>query len=409
MRRTVARRQTRRAARGFSLVELLVAVAIGLVVTLAVFGVLAASEGRKRTSVALNDTNQSGAYAAYTLDRILRSAGTGYAQGWPKIGGCRISAALTPAAETLPRTAAFPAPFTGIPQTLRLAPVVIFQGASDSGSDVLMVMSGAAGFGEAPAAVLPGAVTATQVLLANTLGLRANDLVMLAGGGECLLSQVASTKTACAGDPAAATPTTTCTQQLPLGGSYYTATGTGTSLATLAGLTDVNAFSIGNTTDNRPQFQLLGVGADSTLFRHDLLLLDGVSTASQPIAEGVRELHAVYGLDTNDDGMLDSWQSPATGSGWDGASLMNGSAVSTTRLRQIVALRVALVMRSALVERELAASVPVAPASMPLFGDLPTAVQTSVDLTRTSENRNQRHRVIEITVPLRNLLMRTTS
>lgn len=407
----MSRLPIRSPARGFSLVELLVAVAIGLVVTLAVFGVLAASEGRKRTSVALNDTNQSGAYAAYTLDRIVRSAGTGYAQGWPKIGSCRLSAALTPATETLPRTAAFPAPFTAIPQTLRLAPVVIFQGASDTGSDVLMVMSGAAGFGEAPAAVQPGAITATQALLANTLGLRANDLVLLAGGGECLLSQVASSKAACAGDPASPTTTTTCGQQLPLGGSYYTATGAHTSLATLAGLTDVNAFSIGNTTDNRPQFQLIGVGADSTLFRHDLLLLGGAGTAatSEPVAEGVRELHAVYGLDTNDDGMLDSWQSPTAGSGWDGASLMNGSTQSTTRLRQIVALRVALVMRSALVERELAASVPVAPASMPLFGDLPTAVQTSVDLTRTGENRNQRHRVIELTVPLRNLLMRTTS
>lgn len=397
-------------SRGFSLVELLVAVAIGLVVTLAVFGVLAASEGRKRTSVALNDTNQSGAYAAYTVDRIVRSAGTGYAQGWPKVGSCRLSAALTPAAETLPRTAAFPAPFTAIPQTVRLAPVVIFAGGSTTGSDVLMVMSGAAGFGEAPAAVLPGAITATQVLLANTIGLRANDLVLLAGGGECLLSQVASTKAVCAGDPTSPATNTTCGQQLPLGGSYYTATGAHTSLTALAGMTNVNAFSIGNATNNRPQFQLLGVGADSTLFRHDLLLLDGAGTAAtaEPIAEGVRELHAVYGLDTNDDGMLDTWQNP-TATGWTGAALMDGSAQSSTRLRQIVALRVALVMRSALIERELAASVPVAPASMPLFGDLPTAVQTTVDLTRTGENRNQRHRVIELTIPVRNLLMRTTS
>ncbi len=405
MSHTVPRLPTRRAARGFSLVELLVAVTIGLVVTLAVFGVLAASEGRKRTSVALNDTNQSGAYAAYTLDRILRSAGTGYAQGWAKVGGCRISAALpaTPSAETLPRTAAFPAPFAGIPQTLRLAPLVIFQGASATGSDVLMVMSGAAGFGEAPMAVQPGAVTATQVLLPNTIGLRANDLVMLSSSDECLLTQVASTKTACAGDPAAPTTTTACGQQLPLGGSYYTATGTGTSLATLATLADVNAFSIGNTTTNRPQFQLLGVGADSTLFRHDLLLLDGTNTV-EPVAEGVREMHAVYGLDTNDDGMLDAWQSPSLGSGWDGATLMNGSTASKDRLRQVVAVRLALVMRSALVEREQ-----VSPDSLSLFGDLPTAVQTTVDLTRTGENRNQRHRVIEITVPVRNLLMRTTS
>ena len=92
--------------------------------------------------------------------------------------------------------------------------------------------------------------------------------------------------------------------------------------------------------------------------------------------------------------------------GWDGATLMNGSAASNTLLRQIVAVRVGLVLRSALIERELQPGVPVAPASLPLFGDLPAANQMTVDLTRPGENRNQRHRTVEITVPIRNFLMR---
>ena len=39
-----------RAERGFSLVELMVALAVGMVLTLAVFGVLATAEGRKRVT-----------------------------------------------------------------------------------------------------------------------------------------------------------------------------------------------------------------------------------------------------------------------------------------------------------------------------------------------------------------------
>lgn len=389
---------------GFSLIELMVAVGIGLVITLAVFQVLTASEARKRTSTGLNDASQSGNYALYVLDRMLRSAGTGYSQGWATVGGCRLNAVL-PGGETLPRAGALPAPFTAIPQTFRLAPVVIFRGASDAGSDVIMVMNGATGYGEVLTNVPAGGVAAAQVTLPNTIGFRAGDLVLLASAGECLMSQVDAVKPPCAGDPAAA-PNTACGPVLPLGGTYYTAAGANTSLATLALQPDVAAFSIGNATTNPPQFGLIGVGADSTLFAHNLLLFNGVN-ASEPLAEGVRELHAVYGLDTNDDGILDTWQSP-TGV-WDGPALMDGSAASNTRIRQIVAVRVGLVLRSSLVERELQPGVPVAPASLSLFSDLPAPNPVIVDLTRAGENRNQRHRTVEITVPLRNFLMRTTS
>lgn len=392
---TVAGRKTR----GFSLIELMVAVAIGLVITLVIFRVLTDSESRKRTSTSVNDANQSGAYAAYVIDRALRSAGSGIAQGWQRVGGCRLNAQLP--GETWPRAAALPAPFSAMPQTIRLAPVVIFPGASDTGTDVIMVMSGSAGFGESSAFVQPGSVTATQFQLANTIGYRANDLVLVAAGGECLLTQVSAAKPACAGDPAGAG---TCGPVLPLAGAFYTATGTTTSLAALGAQADLSVITIGNPATNPPQFQLIGVGANTTLFSHDLLMMDG-QNVSQPLAEGVRELHAVYGIDTNNDGILDGWQTP-TGN-WSPATLLNGSSASNARLRQIVAVRVGMVIRSSLIEKELQPGVPVAPTTLTLFNDLPAGNQVSVDLTRAGENRNQRHRTIEVTVPIRNFLMRT--
>jgi type IV pilus assembly protein PilW len=398
-----------RRGRGFSLIELMVGVAIGLVLTLAIFQVLVASEGRKRSLTGVNDVSQSGAYSVYVLDRILRSAGTGYAQGLEQVGGCRISGRLPPATgETLPRINAFPAPFTAVPTTQRLAPVVVFPDASDTGSDVIMVMSGASGYGEVLANVQPSSIGAAELRLTNTIGYRAGDLVMIAGGGECLLSQVSAAKAPCAGDPASPTPTTVCGPLLPLAGDYFTAAGTNTSLAALNGVAGVTTFTLGNPgTGNLPEFTLLGVGANSTLFRHDLLLANG-QNVSEPVSEGVRVLRAVYGIDTNGDGVLDAWQSPGVG-GWDGATLMNGSAVSNARLRQIVAVRVGVVLRSALVEREVEPGVPVAPASVTLFGDLPAANHVTVDLTQAGENRNQRHRTVELTVPLRNILMLSQS
>ena len=404
-------RISRRAGQsGFSLVELMVGVAIGLVVTLAIFQVLVAGENRKRSLTGVNDASQSGAYSIFVVDRLLRSAGTGFAEGMERIGGCRINARLPVATgESLPRVNPFPPPFAGMPRFQRLAPALIFPSASDTGSDVIMVMSGASGYGEVLATVQPGSITGTGLQLTNTIGYRANDLVMIAGGGECLLSQVDQAKPACAGDPASPTPTTVCGPQLPLAGTYFTDIAAHTSLAALNGISGVSTFTMGNRErGNMPRFLMLGVGANTTLFAHDLLLSNGVN-ASEPIAEGVRDLRAVYGIDTNNDGVLDAWQSPTVASGWDGTTLMNGTALSNQRLRQIIAVRVGMVLRSALVEREVDSGVPVAPPNLRLFGDLPADNQVTIDLTQPGENRNQRHRTVEITVPLRNILMLRTS
>lgn len=405
MKRTSTHRgRPSRQARGFSLIELLVAVVIGLVVSLAVFGVLAASEARKRTSVALNDTGQSGAYAAYTLDRLVRSAGSGYAESWSRIGGCRLNARL-PASQTLPSATALPAPFQNpVFQMLRLAPLVIFQGASAQGSDVLMVMSGSAGFGEASAQLLPRTptdVAANQWRLPNTIGFRGGDLVMLAGGGECLLTQVAPGFSGGA------------TQALPFdtAGTYYTASTGNTSLATLASQAAPEAFSIGNVTGNTPQFQLFGVGANDTLFSYDLLLINQ-QAAALPLAEGVVAMRAVYGVDTNDDGRIDDWVAP-TGV-WDGATLMNGSTASNTNLRRIVAIRLGLVMRSPLIEKPIIVAgqpdpIYAAPEELTMFEDLSSNSGASLARTVTiaTADRVKRHRTIELTIPLRNVLLRS--
>ncbi|MDP1791083.1 MAG: PilW family protein, partial [Methylibium sp.] len=247
-----------------------------------------------------------------------------------------------------------------------------------------------------PASLLPRSgtdVAANQWRLNNTIGFRGGDLVMLSGAGECLLTQLT------AGFAGGAT------QALPFdtAGAYYTASGTNTSLATLASLSSADAFAIGNIANNTPQFQLFGVGDNSTLFSYDLLLINGQNTPL-PLAEGVVALRAVYGVDTNDNGVIDDWVAPTTGTTWGGDVLMNGSPASTANLRRIVAVRLGLVMRSSLVER-----VNVAPATLDLFADLssggtPGALRRTV--TIATADQTMRHRTIELTIPVRNLLLR---
>lgn len=373
------------ARRGFTLVELMVAVVIGMIVTLAASGIIIRGENTRRVTTSANDVGQNGAYVAYMLDKAIRSAGSGYVQAWRSTFGCALRVAQG-GATILPRAAAFPAPFAGLPQTVRIAPVVIHGGDGAGGSDVLQVMTGNAGFGEAPATVLVGSVTATDLRLRNTLGIKGNDLVLVQEDGiGCLVEQVDS---AFVGSVA---------QQLPFAGSYAAGTIDGVTLASFGVAGTPIAMLLGSAAGaNAPQFAFYGAGANDTLFSYDLLRIANGDNA-MPVSEGVAGLYALYGVDSNDDGLIDSWVSPAA-AGWTAAELLDGSAAARANLRRILAVRVGLVMRSALVEKDN-----VAPATLVLFEDLPAAVQVNLALTAAQQLR--RHRTLEFTVPLRNLLL----
>ena len=417
IRRTQRRIQRRlpRCAAGFSLVELLVAMAIGLVVTLAITSVVIRSEGSKRSSTSVNDINQSGAYAAYVLDRTIRSAGSGFSQRWAEVYGCRLdvsrgSTHILPLASPLPSTSAF----TDLPLNLRLAPFVIGKGFADTTGagaevrgDVLIVMGGTAGVGELPQTVLPGSVIATtpaSLRLPNTLGYRSGDLVLLADTGVvggCMLQQV-GTRSA-----------TEYGQTLALAGTYFGATGTGVNLADFGAATV--ALQLGRHPENPPQFTAFGVGADRTLMSYDLLqpLPAGGGAPDSPIADGVVEMRAVYGVDTTSppDGALDGWVD-ASGS-YSAANLTDGSAAAASRLRQIVAVRVGLIMRTSLQERAPSSSASsvvgtetygqATGTQIRLFNDLPSAVRYT--RTLATGELNYRFRTVEVTIPLRNVLM----
>lgn len=364
---------------GFSLIELMVSVAIGLIVTLAITGVLVAGEQRKRTSTSVNDVNQTGAYISYVLDKAIRSAGSGFSEKSSAVFGCALKASRS-GTPILP--AALPAPFTAFNATVRVAPVVIGKRQSLSRQDdVLMVMAGNGGFAEAAAKVTPGLADGSSLNLPNTLTFQSKDLLLLAGNsGDCLVTEVNAT-------PAAGA------LQLALGGTYF---GAGVAAFDAGSL----VIPIGNEASRPPQFRLFGVGANNTLFSHDLLQI--ASTAPLPLAEGVVQMHARYGVDTNDDGVLDAWFD-AVGD-FSPGSLLNGSELARKNLRRIVAVRVGLVLRTSLpeVRGNLPQGEVVAPESLVLFQDLADDLQQK--FTPGADGAKFRHRTTEITIPVRNAL-----
>lgn len=395
-----------RRARGLSLIELMVTLVIGSIMVLAITAVLSTFEGRKRRTTAINDANQSGSYSLYMVDRWLRSAGTGFAQAGPEpddslsdreaIGyGCRLLASKS-GTTVLPRAAGFPAPFnrlqpvSGAAGTVRLAPALIASGQSGAAgfggdySDVLLVMAGTSGYSEVHTS-LTGPVLASSVPLQTTASLNPGDLVLLvdeqsvSGVQDCMVQQVGPSTTSPVG----------------LSGTY--------AASTINGFTDSNyddksvLLRLGHATNNPPNFFAVGVGDNATLSTYDLLRTR--TPDLQALADNVVELHAVYGIDSDDNGTADSWVDPSpTTSSFHIHRLMNGSVEAANRIASIKAIRVSMVLRSPLLEKttELGSE-----ATLSVFPGEAFARTRSLSAT----DQRYRYRVVDAVVPLRNSLL----
>jgi len=388
------------AHQGFSLVELLVVIVIVLMMSLAIFGVMSSSEGKKRTMTSVNDINQAGNYAMYQIEKNVRGAGSGFAQDWAQLFGCQLSASLS-GQQILPfingtMAAPFKALGTALLGKFSLAPLIIAKGMSTpnisgQASDVLILMSGTAGYGEVPT-TFTSIASSSQLNLINTVAFNPNDLVLLAdqsgvAGAPCMIEQVSPTFVVGA---AAAAITA-----LPLAGNYY---------ANPIGTADFTSFSnnalamnLGNAISNMPNFQLIGVGDNDVLYQYDLLQGSSFNTPT-PVADGVFELHALYGVDTVGDGLVHAWVDPGS-VGYDYLTLEGANAGAT--LFKIKAVRIGLITRTSLMEK--ATIPPATTGPLTLFSDLGAALTYTRVLNPTEQNF--RYRTVELTIPLRNSLL----
>ena len=386
---------------GMTLVELMVAMVIGLGITLAISSVLIASENHKRTTTSTNDAQQTGSYGFHALDRALRGAGSAIAESaFPTdvgVLGCHLNAGTI-----FPRANPFPTPFAaflgGAPTTLKVAPVLIGKDQSQDGvSDVVMVMSGSGSAGGVSRQITGGG-NATSAILDNTVGFAHDDLLLVSQGGvaDCLLEQVDTFTTA----------------TLNLAGTYYTATGGTTSMNTLAGSTSSFVTPLGNADANNVQFTLFGIDSNHTLYSYDLLrnlqLVGGAGgDVAQAIADGVVQMNAIYGIDTNGDGKQDSWAGPGEIGAWD----INTVMASPTKMKQIVSVRIALVVRGEYYDTKRDAAgnpIAVTQPTLTIFNgltDTVTAVSLQQTINLNATDQQFRYRVFEFTVPLRNMLL----
>jgi type IV pilus assembly protein PilW len=325
------------------------------------------------------------------MDRTIRSAGSGFAQNWSDAFGCVIDAAKANSS-ILPLPSALASPFANVPLRVRLAPLIIAKGQADSGGevrgDVITVMGGTSGAGDMPQKVRTGSIAPTTLRVTNAMAFSNNDLVLLADtnvAAGCMVQQLA---------PASAVTA----DQLSFAGADYSRDNG--SLVNLGNF-GANTFAIqlGSAPLNPPQMLLYGVGDNHTLFSFDLLRASGADPV--PVADGVVEMRALYGVDTDPipNGIINTWIDPGDAAqGYTQAALTDGTVVAQRKLRRIIAVRIGLILRTSLRERD---AIPAA-TTLTLFGDLPVALRQT--RTLTGEDLYYRFRTVEFTVPLRNTI-----
>lgn len=358
-------------ARGFSMVEVMVAVAIALIGIIVIFQVLALWDERKRTTSSGSDAQVSGTIAMYNLDRDIRLAGFGF--GMSTYMGC-----LVQAYDTQRGTPSF---------TFRLYPVEIIDGASGAPDQIRVL------YGTSQTVVGNQSFTtstATSKKTSGRAGFNKGDLVLVAGNGtDCAMVEISDNTNADSLSIAHESVAYTNYLSQAVTARYNNPAGTGTTFSSgvLHNLGPGNV-AAGTTGVSIPRWNTWQIAANNTLSWSDAL---HDTSTSYDVAEGIVDLQAEYGVDANNDNMISSTE-------W--------SVTTPTTWSKVRAVRVALLARSQQYEK-LAVTTTAPSWSGGSF--------TMTDLGGTSDTnpataanwRNYRYRVYEKVIPLRNMIWGT--
>ncbi len=365
--------------RGMSLPEILAAVLIGLIGMVVIMQVYATSEERKRTTTGTSDAQISGNIAMFTIESSMRSAGFGMVSANNNMLGCTTLAHNSNRA---------------VPDfTFLMAPVVITVGAAGA-PDRLTVIYGSSPNVVEGESFVGGAASGGDFPLKNAAGIVVADLVVASEAGlDCSLAEVTGF-----------VPAAINTVQHASGIAYSYVDTAGNTISPVAkhnkgGGAGVNYSTAARlyTLGRSPTVVTYQIGNDRLQTRTLIPYVaaqdadnDGASDAD--VGDGIVQLKAQYGKDTNGDGAVETWNTtlPANATEW----------------MQVRAVRVALLARSGKFEKTAVTAdciAPNNPRNSPFWSG-GCFTMTNLAGTSGTDWHFYRYRVYETVVPLRNMI-----
>lgn len=165
------RRRPARSQTGFSLIEIMIGIVIGLIAVLVIYQVFAAAEGIKRNTTSVGDAQQNGLFSSFMLGIELANSGNALASAAQDLGTCPTGASSA--------------------LTWRPIPVLINDGGAPGTPDSFVVTYSTSNAVIAPAPFIASAAANATYSVQSPTGFKAGDLVVaISGGGACGASRV---------------------------------------------------------------------------------------------------------------------------------------------------------------------------------------------------------------------------
>jgi type IV pilus assembly protein PilW len=361
---THQRRRLEQNEQGFSLIEIMVGIVIGLIAVLVIYQVFAAAEGIKRNTTSVGDAQQNGLLSSFILGIELANAGNGVANSAQDLKNC-------------PGNANFAS-------TWRPIPLVIADGGTDDRPDSFSV-----NYSVTNAAIAPmpfytvgiGNVAANAAYpVQSPIGFQPNDLIVAISSAGCAAS-IASTVVLT--DPANGVVTIT-----------HTDPGVGLTFGDDAVL--LNMGPVANAQKVRYDVTATGVLRSTALLKTDGTPNDDTSPPPNPLASNVVNMKLQYGIDSTGGGVL-TWVSSGAVP-WRYADLVNApdGNILIAQLKTLKAVRIGIVVRGEQWDKDRLLPVP-----WSLFGG---HLGGGYEGSFPSAGGNYRYRTYETVIPVRNEL-----
>jgi type IV pilus assembly protein PilW len=353
-------------AAGFSLVEIMVAMVVGLIGMIVVFQVFAVFEGQKRTATSGGDAQQNGSLALFAIEREARVAGFGI--NYATLAGCKVLA-----------------DDSGRSFNFTMSAAQIVDGAAGAPDTITFVYGNSSALVSSVAIMQPAPAAGNIYVVDNPFGIAVGDAAILAEAGkDCTLSTVtAIASTNLSHDVGSYTDVNGVAQTA----RYNKAGGLGVDYS----IWNVATKSGGRLFDFGPSPTVVTYSLNTTTSQLEALYLLRSITPTA-IVDGIVQLQAEYGKDTNNDGVVDAWNTtlPTTAATW----------------AQVLALRLVIVARSGQPERAVDSqgNPTGGPCNATTVG--PTTGLTTnagvIDLSADANWKCYRYKTFETVVPIRN-------
>jgi len=333
---------------GFTLVEIMVGLAIGMLATMVIMQVFSVFEAQKRTATGTADAQTNGSIALYNIGRELQMA------GYPLLPA--TDSPLECATLTINGTADTTTPN-------RLSPVAITDGGTAAGaSDTITFRYGNSPMGGIPTQITAmGAPTANDATVGSNLGCQAGDVTLITNGTTCAMSSAS-----------AVAGTTTITL------ADTTAAISGANLACLGTWNEIT-YAVNNGNMERT-------------------VTPGTAV---PSVAGIVNLQAQYGISaTANSNQVTQWVD-ASGATWAAPTIANRN--------RIKAVRIAVVARNAKIEPAAVTATcssltAATPTGLCAWAGSVASPAPAVNLSNDPNWARYRYRVFETIIPLRNVI-----